>query len=175
MKWDAWGDPAAAKPLSDGITALLQQALGVSGDQIPAVAQADVRLRPPTLSPADRTALTAIVGAAHYADDDRSRLLRAGGKSTLNLLQRKDFEPQDAPDAVLAPGSDDEVAEVLGYCSEHLIAVVPFGPTTAPPPPQATRSAPTRANRHCNTALETSIASSQPAPAASRWRWIAGF
>ena len=112
MKWDAWGDPAAAKPLSDGIAALLRQALGISGDNVPAVGLADVRLRPSALSPADRTGLAAIVGDTHYADDDRSRLLRAGGKSTLNLLQRKDFEPQDAPDAVLAPGSDDEVAGI---------------------------------------------------------------
>ena len=28
MKWNAWGDPAAAKPLSDGIRSLLKQALG---------------------------------------------------------------------------------------------------------------------------------------------------
>ena len=33
MKWNAWGDPAAAKPLSDGIRALLQQALGVEADR----------------------------------------------------------------------------------------------------------------------------------------------
>ncbi len=31
MKWNAWGDPAAAKPLSDGIRSLLRQALGVDG------------------------------------------------------------------------------------------------------------------------------------------------
>lgn len=131
MKWDAWGDPAAAKPLSDGIAGLLQQALGISGDNVPAVGLADVRLRPSALSPADRAGLAAIVDDANLADDDRSRLLRAGGKSTLNLLQRKDFEPQDAPDAVLAPGSDNEVAEILRYCSEHLIAVVPFGGGTS--------------------------------------------
>ena len=28
MTWNAWGDPAAAKPLSDGIRTLLAQALG---------------------------------------------------------------------------------------------------------------------------------------------------
>ena len=35
MKWNAWGDPAAAKPLSDGIRALLKQALGVDGATTP--------------------------------------------------------------------------------------------------------------------------------------------
>jgi alkyldihydroxyacetonephosphate synthase len=90
MKWDAWGDPAAAKPLSDGIAALLQQALGVSGDNVPAVGLADVRLRPSHPVPADRTGLAAIVGDAHYADDDRSGCC-APAVSRLNLLQRKDF------------------------------------------------------------------------------------
>ena len=62
MKWNAWGDPAAAKPLSDGITALLRQALGVAESAVPAVSLENVRLRPSTLSPADRAALAAIVG-----------------------------------------------------------------------------------------------------------------
>ena len=59
--------------------------------------------------------------------DNRDRLLRAGGKSTLDLLRRKDSGVQDAPDAVLLPGTDDEVAGILRYCSQHGIAVVPFG------------------------------------------------
>jgi alkyldihydroxyacetonephosphate synthase len=64
MKWDAWGDPAAAKPLSDGIAGLLQQALGISGDNVPAVGLADVRLRRPPC-PADRAGLAAIVDDAN--------------------------------------------------------------------------------------------------------------
>lgn len=131
MKWNAWGDPAAAKPLSEGITTLLRQALGVAAAAVPAVTLEDVRLRPSTLSPTDRTALVAIVGEPNCADGDRARLLRAGGKSTLDLLRRKDTEPQDAPDAVLTPGSDDEVADVLRYCSQQRIAVVPFGGGTS--------------------------------------------
>ena len=30
MKWNAWGDPQEAKPLSEGIRSLLAQALGVT-------------------------------------------------------------------------------------------------------------------------------------------------
>ena len=59
------------------------------------------------------TALAAIVGAEYCRADDRDRLLRAGGKSTLDLLRRKDSGVQDAPDAVLLPGDDDEVAAIL--------------------------------------------------------------
>ena len=72
-----------------------------------------MRLRPSALSPADRDGLAAIVGADYCGIDDRARLLRAGGKSTLDLLRRKDSGVQDAPDAVLLPGSDEEVAAIL--------------------------------------------------------------
>lgn len=131
MKWNAWGDPAAAKPLSDGIKTLLKQALGVDGAATPDLEADDVTLRPSALSDADREELAAIVGADYCRVDDRGRLLRAGGKSTLDLLRRKDSGVQDAPDAVLLPKHDDEIAAILRYCSAHGIAIVPFGGGTS--------------------------------------------
>jgi alkyldihydroxyacetonephosphate synthase len=131
MKWNAWGDPQAAKPLSDGIRALLHQALGISETQFPDVTAEQVRLRPSALDETHRAELAAIVGAPYCATDDTSRLLHAGGKSTVDLLRRKDSEAQDAPDAVLLPGSEDEIAELLTYCSAQRIAVVPFGGGTS--------------------------------------------
>lgn len=131
MKWNAWGDPDHAKPLSDGIRTLLAQALGVTGSSEGELDADQVQLRPSQLAPEHREALAAIVGADHCRVGDRDRLLRAGGKSTLDLLRRKDSGVQDAPDAVLLPGSDDEVAAILGYCSQHGIAVVPFGGGTS--------------------------------------------
>ncbi|KWX21024.1 flavoprotein [Mycolicibacterium wolinskyi] len=131
MKWNAWGDPQAAKPLSDGIQALLQQALGIEAAAAAELTPEQVELRPSTLGKGDRDALAAIVGPAHCRVDDLSRLLHAGGKSTLDLLRRKDSGVQDAPDAVILPGGEDEVAELLRYCTEHRIAVVPFGGGTS--------------------------------------------
>ena len=131
MKWDAWGDPGEAKPLSEGIQSLLKQALGVEGSTVVELEPGQVRLRPSALSPADRDGLTAIVGAEYCSVDDRGRLLRAGGKSTLDLLRRKDSGVQDAPDAVLLPGDDDEIAAILHYCAQRSIAVVPFGGGTS--------------------------------------------
>ena len=58
-------------------------------------------------------------------------MLHAGGKSTLDLLRRNDSGVQDAPDAVLLPGTDDDVAAILRYCTQHGIAVVPFGGGTS--------------------------------------------
>jgi alkyldihydroxyacetonephosphate synthase len=127
MKWNAWGDPAAAKPLSGGVRALLKQVVGLE-EQTEVELEADqVQLRPSSLSQADQDALAKIVGAEFVRTADHDRLLRAGGKSTPDMLRRKDRGVQDAPDAVLLPGTDDEVAEILRYCSEHGIAVIPFG------------------------------------------------
>ncbi len=131
MKWNAWGDPAAAKPLSDGIRQLLKAVLGVDGTSAAERDPNQVSLTPSALTEADHAALAAIVGDGFCRTDHTARLLHAGGKSTLDLLRRNDSGPQDAPDAVLLPGSDDEVASVLSYCSRHAIAVVPFGGGTS--------------------------------------------
>ena len=126
MAWNAWGDPALAKPLSPAIRGLLEQALGVSDTEHPAPGIDEVEVSPPTLSREHRDGLAAIVGADHLRDRDIDRLMRAGGKSTPDLLRRREIR-QDAPDAVVLPASDDEVAAILAYCSQHRIAVVPFG------------------------------------------------
>ena len=131
MKWNAWGDPHEAKPLSDGIRSLLKQALGVS-DSTAAELDADqVTLCPSQLADDHREALAAIVGPDYCRVGDRDRLLHAGGKSTLDLLRRKDSGVQEAPDGVLLPGAEDDVAAILRYCSQHGIAVVPFGGGTS--------------------------------------------
>ncbi|MBV8929080.1 MAG: FAD-binding oxidoreductase [Mycobacteriaceae bacterium] len=130
MSWNAWGDPAAATPLSEGISSLLKQALGVEDSPVSAPDIDEVTLRPSALSESDREALATIVGDDFCRVDDRARLLHAGGKSTLDLLRRRQ-STQDAPDAVLLPGDDDQVAAILHHCSANRIAVVPFGGGTS--------------------------------------------
>lgn len=131
MKWNAWGDPAAAKPLSDGIRALLKQALGIEDAGTPDITAEQVTLHPSRVTAGERAALEAIVGAGHCLVDDHDRLLRAGGKSTPDLLRRKDTGVQDAPDAVLLPGTEEQIAAILAFCVEQRIAVVPFGGGTS--------------------------------------------
>jgi len=131
MKWNAWGDPAAAKPLSDGILALLRQTLGVDSSPHDQLTIDDVQIPPSSLSHTDHDAFFGILGEQYCSVGSHDRLLRAGGKSTLDLLRRTSRDTQDAPDAVLSPGTDDEIAEILAYCAAHAIAVVPFGGGTS--------------------------------------------
>src|SRR6185312_9813677 len=95
MKWNAWGYPAAAKPLSDGIKALLKQVVGLEDSGEVELQPDQVKLRPSALSQADRDELTKIVDAEYLRTADRDRLLHAGGKSTPDMLRRKDRGIQD--------------------------------------------------------------------------------
>ncbi|MER8185083.1 FAD-binding oxidoreductase [Kitasatospora sp. NPDC094015] len=131
MSWNAWGDPALAKPLSEDIKALLEQLLGVTPQEGAAPTADEVLLRPSALTAQDLAALAAIVGPDAVSAEDADRLPRAGGKSTPDLLRRRSREEQDAPDAVVLPGTEEEIAAVLAYCSERRIAVVPFGGGTS--------------------------------------------
>ncbi|MER7672903.1 FAD-binding oxidoreductase [Kitasatospora sp. NPDC096128] len=131
MKWNAWGDPALAKELSADIKGLLAAALGVTGDAAPGPSAAEVLLRPTRITAEDVTALAAAVGAEHVSAADADRLPRAGGKSTPDLLRRRSRGEQDAPDAVVLPGDEAEIAAVLAVCAERRLAVVPFGGGTS--------------------------------------------
>ena len=61
MKWNAWGDPDEAKPLSEGIRSLLAQALGVTGSPEAELEADQVQLRPSALTTTNREALAAMV------------------------------------------------------------------------------------------------------------------
>ncbi len=131
MVWDAWGVPAGHTPLPEQIRGLLGQVFGVSGEPAIRRDEGDVPLRPPLLSADRRAGLARVVGEQQISTEHVARLRHAGGKSTLDLLRRRDTGPQDAPDAVVYPADHHQVAGVLAYCSEQGIAVVPFGGGTS--------------------------------------------
>ncbi|HWC07509.1 MAG TPA: FAD-binding oxidoreductase, partial [Solirubrobacterales bacterium] len=69
--------------------------------------------------------------AENVRTDRESRLRRAGGKSYLDLLRRREGDASDAPCAVVLPGTTEETAALLALCSEHGVVVVPFGGGTS--------------------------------------------
>lgn len=79
-----------------------------------------------------RSALTGIVGAGNVLEEPRERLERSGGLSYLDLLRRR--HPTSGiptPDAVVLPGSPQQVQQVLDVCVENDVGVVPFGGGTS--------------------------------------------
>jgi alkyldihydroxyacetonephosphate synthase len=128
MHWSRWGDPAQAGPLPETALALVDAFLGTA--DTPAVAPGDVRLSEPLAD--DLVAeLAAIVGAEHVLVDHDTRLLRTRGKSTPDLLKLRHGDGSDSPDAVVRPGSHDEIAAVIAWCVRRHVALVPFGGGTS--------------------------------------------
>ena len=128
MAWNAWGDPP---PPSHSRTGSATCCSRPSASRPPTPSHpASTTSSCPRAGRPHRDALASIVGAGYLRTDHLDRILHAGGKSTLDLLRRKQIR-QDSPDAVLLPATEDEIARILAYCSEHAIAVVPFGGGTS--------------------------------------------
>jgi alkyldihydroxyacetonephosphate synthase len=132
QKFWGWGEPGAGPALPDHAGGELRERLGVSGEVVLSpVALAEVRLRAPVLAAGLRAALEGAVGTEHVRDDREVRVLRAAGKSYLDLLAQRAGECEDAPDVVVAPASHEQAAAVLRACAEHGAAVIPFGGGTS--------------------------------------------
>jgi alkyldihydroxyacetonephosphate synthase len=128
MHWSRWGDPAQAGPLSESAFALVDAFIGTS--PTPAIAAADVRLSEPLA--ADLLAqLADLVGAEHVLTDHETRLHRTRGKSTPDLLKLRAGDGSDSPDAVVRPGTHDEVQALIEWAVEQHVALVPFGGGTS--------------------------------------------
>jgi len=128
MHWSRWGDPAQAGPLPESAFALVDAFLGTS--PTPAVTPEAVRLSDP-LDDALVSELAEIVGADHVLLDHETRLHRTRGKSTPDLLRLRHGDGLDSPDAVVRPGTHEEVAAVIAWCVRRNVALVPFGGGTS--------------------------------------------
>jgi alkyldihydroxyacetonephosphate synthase len=125
--WSGWGDAAQVPVLPAALEQLLRDGLGVSGPGPGLDSIAEVPLPPLRLPEAVRAELARVVGAANVLNDAEARLRHTRGKSTPDLLRLRRHDARDAPDAVVLPSTHAQVLDVLGVCSEHRIAVVPFG------------------------------------------------
>src|SRR5262245_13203806 len=118
-----WGDPSTATALPEGARALVEAVFGPPAELV----QMPADPPRPALTEEVLDAFREAVGAEHVLLDDDTRRLRTRGKSTPDLLRARAGDLSDAPDAVVRPGSHDDVAAVLAWAVEHHVAVVPFG------------------------------------------------
>jgi alkyldihydroxyacetonephosphate synthase len=109
----------------------LAKELGWTPRPTPPVAVADITVAPSRLPEGARTRFVELLGEENVRTDRESRLRRAGGKSYLDLLRRREGDASDAPDAVVLPGTTEETAALLAACSELGVVVVPFGGGTS--------------------------------------------
>ncbi|MGP3956536.1 FAD-binding oxidoreductase [Nonomuraea sp. 3N208] len=131
MRWAGWGDPAKSRELPDQVLKLLHDLLGVRPPPAPAATLESVELPPIALPEPLLRALAGVVGEEHVLTSRADRVLHTRGKSTPDLLRMRAGDGSDAPDAVVLPGSHEEVAALLRLCTTERIAVVPFGGGTS--------------------------------------------
>ncbi|GAA0574787.1 FAD-binding oxidoreductase [Kribbella sandramycini] len=120
-----WGDPTHRAEVPPAALAALQQ-LGVHRP-------------PPSAEPVDRPGpteaqlafLTAVVGVEHVATDLAARWAHTRGYSTPDLLRHRSGDTTGMPDAVVFPGSHDEILQLLAGCAERDLAVVPYSGGTS--------------------------------------------
>jgi alkyldihydroxyacetonephosphate synthase len=132
MRWWGWGEDAQAAELPEHALGLLRSELGIDpGAGARPVALDEVRLGEPRLDRPVRERLARVVGEAHVLDDRAARVGHAAGRSYADLVRLRTGNLAGAPDAVVEPGSADEVRALLAACVEARVAVVPFGGGTS--------------------------------------------
>jgi len=125
-----WGDPSRQIRLPEQVVTALR-GLGVREPFRPPVEPAEIPLPRSALPESALAALRAAVGYNHVSTAHRDRIRHTRGWSTPDLLRLRSGDATDAPDAVLFPGSHDEVLAVLSICEQHRLAVVPYGGGTS--------------------------------------------
>jgi alkyldihydroxyacetonephosphate synthase len=132
MRWWGWGEDERAPGLPEGAEELLAEQFGVQGGRISTpVALEDVVLPEPALHELALQRLQVAVGEEHVLDDREARVRHAAGRSYPDLVRLRAGDASGAPDAVVLPGTKEQVAAVLEICAELGVAVIPFGGGTS--------------------------------------------
>jgi alkyldihydroxyacetonephosphate synthase len=132
MRWWGWGEDGHDVTLPEHALAMLRSELGID----PAagarpVALEDVQLADSRLDGSVRARLVAVAGEQHVLEDRAARVGHAAGRSYPDLVRLRTGELAGAPDAVVVPGSTEQVQALLAACAEARVAVVPFGGGTS--------------------------------------------
>jgi alkyldihydroxyacetonephosphate synthase len=131
MRWWGWGDAAHPPGLPAHALEFLRETVGLAERPRPPVALSRVRLPDSELAADTLAALREILGSEHVRDGHSERVLHAAGKGYPDLVRLRAGAPEGAPDAVLYPGSHDELRALLELCARSSLAVVPFGGGTS--------------------------------------------
>ena len=127
MRWWGWGVDRDATSLPDSARSMLRQAFGVGDRERPPVPLDEVRLADPALPDRLRSRLVETVGEGSLREDRLARISHALGKSYPDLVRVRSGDGSSAPDAVVYPGSHEEVLAILELCAAERVAVTPFG------------------------------------------------
>lgn len=131
MRWNGWGWTDTDFHLgdrADAVWAWIRDELGLATlPDTPAVPLGAVTLPESRLPAGVGKALRAAVGPENVRGDARDRAFHALGQSYRDLVRLRRGDLSCAPDAVVYPGTADEVEAVLQIAASNGLSVVPFG------------------------------------------------
>jgi alkyldihydroxyacetonephosphate synthase len=126
-RWWGWGDPDKRPELGEGALAMLRDVVGPAAPTS-RVELEEVGLAEPAQLPGS---LAQALGEHAILDAREHRIRRAAGQSYPDLIRLRTGTLGAAPDAVVLPGTPEEVARTLEVCAAEGVAVVPFGGGTS--------------------------------------------
>ena len=131
MKWWGWGDDGIAFTDADkpALAPFIKENIGLDVRRSTArpVPFDALAVPDPALPPVLRAALEEAVGTGSVSDDPLDRVVHGRGKSLRDLVLQRRGELGRLPDAVVRPGSEEQVAAVLAAALEADAVVIPFG------------------------------------------------
>ena len=131
MKWWGWGVEGVSFHWEDkpAFPAFVSRAVGIDVTSPPAEPMSIEQLGVPAPQVSDdvRGRLTDAVGATNVAYDDHDRIVHTYGKSLRDLLRLRAADLPRVPDAVVYPGSEDDVRALLELALDADLVLIPFG------------------------------------------------
>ena len=131
MKWWGWGDEGVAFTDADkpALAPFIRANLGLDVTRSTArpLPFSSLTVPEPAVPPVLRAALEEAVGAEAVSVDALDRVVHGRGKSLRDLVLQRRGELGRLPDAVVRPGSEEEVAAVMAAALENDAVVIPFG------------------------------------------------
>jgi alkyldihydroxyacetonephosphate synthase len=131
MKWWGWGPEGEGFEIDDkpALGPFIARQIGVDVGRVvdppPPFDALDVPA--PALPDELRAALARAVGDDHLRTDAHDRVVHARGKSIRDLIRQRRGDLPRIPDAVVRPGDEAQVSEVLGAALQHDAVLIPFG------------------------------------------------
>ena len=131
MKWWGWGSEGVSFTHEDKpqLAPFIERVLGlkVGAATSSPVRFEDLDVAGPKLPDALRAGLEAAVGTEFVSVDRRDRVVHARGKSLRDLIRQRRGDLPRIPDAVVRPGSEEEVTAILREALTADAVVIPFG------------------------------------------------
>ena len=129
-RWWGWGDINKTYPVEErpGYIPFLAEKLDIKVEQLraPDPKLEDISLRDSRLKDKALKALAGIVGDENVSVSRRDRVYHAFGKSYRDIVRARAGDVPNPPDAVVFPGTEDEIIEIMRFAEVESLAIVPF-------------------------------------------------